>query len=111
MFGLFTTCMMIDQWDVVVSNVTHIDRLKGDIFEGSLDHSGINEVFGIGMSAKKKRWMECRTDWLSPFTKVCFPDGVRDDIMGFCRPCLNGSRTMENEEELDSLDGGKEEMV
>jgi len=108
---------MLDQWDVVASNVTHIDRLKGDIFEGSLDHSGVNEVFGIGMSGtKKKRWTQFRTDWLSPFTTVCFPEAAKDNIMGFCRPCpFNGNR--DNEDELDSLDdsarstGGREEIV
>ncbi|MFN9900095.1 MAG: hypothetical protein ACK55Z_15155, partial [bacterium] len=28
LFGLFTLCMMCDQWDVVMTNLTHIDRLK-----------------------------------------------------------------------------------
>jgi len=81
--------MMVDQWDVVLTNVTHIDRLKGDnIFEETDNNAGVNEVFGIGIGGGKgKRWAEFRTDWLSPFTKVCFPESVEDDIMGFCRPC------------------------
>ena len=55
LFGLFTCCMMVDQWDVVMTNVTHIDRLKGETGFGFLDDSsrmlGINEVFGSGRAA------------------------------------------------------------
>ena len=81
LFGLFTSCMMIDQWDVVNSNVTHIDRLKGE--SGGDRVAGLTEVFGmLKGSASSPRW-----DWLSPFAKVCFPKGLQDDIMGFCRPC------------------------
>jgi palmitoyltransferase ZDHHC3/7/25 len=85
LFGLFTSCMMIDQWDVVNSNVTHIDRLKGD--SGGDRVAGVIEVFGHlrGNSSC------ARLDWLSPFANVCFPKGLKDDIMGFCRPCGNGS--------------------
>lgn len=108
--------MMVDQWDVVMTNVTHIDRLKGEIIEDA-DNNGVNEVFGIGIrDGKGKRWAQFRTDWLSPFTRVCFPDSVVDDIMGFCRPCgFSGSNR--SEEELELLDGpsgsvsGNEENV
>jgi len=108
---------MVDQWDVVLTNVTHIDRLKGDIFEGPENHAGVNEVFGVGIGGGKgKKWVECRTDWLSPFTKVCFPDSLENDIMGFCRPCgFKGSR--KKEEDLEAVDeaertvSGTEEVV
>ena len=30
LFGLFTLCMMCDQWSVVLSSMTQIDRLKGE---------------------------------------------------------------------------------
>jgi palmitoyltransferase len=81
LFGLFTSCMMIDQWDVVNSNVTHIDRLKGE--SGGDRVAGLIEVFGqLRGNASSLRW-----DCLSPFTKVYFPKGMHDDIMGFCRPC------------------------
>lgn len=119
LFGLFTLCMMADQWDVVLTNVTHIDRLKGDIFEESADSAGVNEVFGIGVGGGKgKRWANFRTDWLSPFTKVCFPVSVEDDIMGFCRPCGFSTRNEEEEDDpVVSSDGsprtitGNEEIV
>lgn len=88
--------MVIDQWDVVLTNVTHIDRLKGanagaDLPEDSV--AGIHEVFGSGAdgNGKGKRAASgsgFRLDWLSPFTRVCFPSHVEDQIMGFCRPCL-----------------------
>lgn len=113
LFGLFTLCMMADQWDVVLTNVTHIDRLKGDIFESTGDHKGVNEVFGIGIGGvKEKKWATCRTDWLSPFTKVCFPDSVEDEIMGFCRPCgFKGKRKEEEELEILRPNSGNEEIV
>jgi len=112
---------MADQWDVVMTNVTHIDRLKGDIFEESGDdHAGVNEVFGIGIGGGKgKRWANFRADWLSPFTKVCFPISLEDDIMGFCRPCgfKGGKRKEEEEDSLVDVRGsprnigGNEEIV
>jgi hypothetical protein len=96
LFGMFTCCMIIDQWDVVLTNVTHIDRLKGDIKNEDVDgNSGIHEVFGagIGHDKGKKRGKgngnggNFRPDWLSPFANVCFPENMKDEIMGFCRPC------------------------
>ena len=87
LFGLFTSCMMIDQWDVVNSNVTHIDRLKGE--SGGDRVAGWIEVFG----QLKGSVSSLRLDCLSPFTRVCFPKGMHDDIMGFCRPCGGSSET------------------
>lgn len=86
LFGMFTCCMVIDQWDVVSTNVTHIDRLKGETFMEDVEgRAGIHEVFGAGVGKGKKSGF--RADWLSPFVKVCFPDHMENDIMGFCRPC------------------------
>lgn len=88
LFGMFTSCMMIDQWDVVSTNVTQIDRLKGAFtMEETEFQSGVNEVFGVGRKGKKST--SCRMDWISPFAKVCFPESMKDDVMGFCRPCTN----------------------
>ena len=36
LFGLFTSCMMLDQYTVVTTNVTQIDRLKGGDEAGEL---------------------------------------------------------------------------
>ena len=65
--------------------------------EGSL--AGINEVFGIGVGKGKRGGGRFRPDWLSPFAKVCFPENMKDDIMGFCRPCTFGKV---KEEDYDS---------
>jgi hypothetical protein len=84
LFGMFTSCMMFDQMEVIHSKLTHIDRLKGAHVGGSLQ--GIVEVFGSSSSplsqAHRFRW-----DWLSPFVRVCFPASLQDEVMGFCRKC------------------------
>ena len=99
LFGLFTICMMVDQWDVVMTNLTHIDRLKGHGAMGghsaliSNVRAGINEVFGTGRHSMTSSTSSAATysrfhyTWLSPLHKTCFPDTVRDDIFGYCRPC------------------------
>ena len=85
LFGMFTSCMMFDQTDVIFSKMTHIDRLKGADVGGSL--AGVTEVFGVGKRGADTRF---RPDWLSPLHKVCFPASVQDEVMGFCRPCRGG---------------------
>jgi hypothetical protein len=98
LFGLFTSCMMVDQYDVVMSNVTHIDKLKGDA--GGDRVAGVTEVFGILKgNATSPRW-----DWLSPFASVCFPNGLKDEIMGYCRPC--GSAPFEGNGDNGSVELG-----
>lgn len=84
LFGMFTSCMIFDQADVVRSKITHIDRFKGNEIGGSL--SGVIEVFGTG-NVRRGIDSRFRSDWLSPFVRVCFPSTVHDEIMGFCRPC------------------------
>eukprot|EP00979_Chaetoceros_neogracilis_P014927 scaffold5062_cov227-Chaetoceros_neogracile.AAC.3 len=77
-------------WDVVSTNVTHIDRLKGETFMEDLEgREGTHEVFGAGVGKGKKSGF--RPDWLSPFVEVCFPENMENDIMGFCRPCSRTS--------------------
>lgn len=87
LFGMFTSCMMFDQCDVINSKLTHIDRLKGLVTSGAL--AGITEVFGVGRvtTFNTDTYTKFRPDWLSPFAQVCFPENLRDDVMGFCRPC------------------------
>lgn len=101
LFGMFTCCMMLDQWDVVLTKVTHIDRLKGGttLNDETDSRAGVNEVFGIGLS-KGKKGSSFRPDWLSPMTNVCFPESMKDEIMGFCRPCgFDCSRVKEEDYE------------
>jgi hypothetical protein len=89
LFGMFTSCMMFDQMDVIFSKVTHIDRLKGAAISGSL--AGVTEVFGVA-----KRFgsdTRFRPDWLSPFAKACFPASVRDEVFGFCQPVSASAST------------------
>jgi len=88
LFGLFTSCMMVDQWDVVMTNVTHIDRLKGDrMHDGTRRVAGVAEVFGL---SKGRPDTAFRWDWISPFARACFPDSIRDEILGYCRPGDHG---------------------
>lgn len=84
LFGMFTSCMMFDQFEVIRSKLTHIDRLKGMDVSGSL--SGPEEVFGTSPGKPSGR---IRLDWLSPFARVCYPDSLRDEVMGFCIPVSN----------------------
>lgn len=82
LFGMFTSCMMYDQSEVIRSKLTHIDRLKGDANVGG-NLPGVIEVFGIGNttgSSTRFRW-----DWMSPFHKVRYPPDVVDEVMGFGR--------------------------
>ena len=37
LFGMFTMCMMCDQWETVTTNQTQIDRLKGETHATSLE--------------------------------------------------------------------------
>jgi palmitoyltransferase len=113
LFGMFTTCMMCDQYEVVLTNVTQIDRLKGELLlqqqqqlHPSDDRAGINEVFGTSKILEKATKAGFRMDWLLPWVKACFPDNVRNDIMGFCRPCVYGNV---KEEEYESATMGKKE--
>lgn len=125
LFGLFTLCMMADQWDVVMTNLTHIDRLKGETArrhgggsqqyqhagaygrlpphhdqhvgsQMSMMRAGINEVFGTlssSMTSTALPRSRFHYTWLSPVHMVCFPESVRDDILGYCRPCGAASTT------------------
>ncbi|KAK1732640.1 DHHC family palmitoyltransferase [Skeletonema marinoi] len=134
LFGLFTMCMMCDQWDVVMTNLTHIDRLKG---HDTLQHrvqAGINEVFGTGRSSMTSSSSSTlphhhhhsnhhatnyrrgfHFTWLSPLHKVCFPESVRDDIFGYCRPVSGGGggrrRQSNTGIEMSGLSGGGAEIV
>ena len=85
LFGMFTACMMVDQSSVVWSKMTHIDRLKGGEDETGSTVAGVVEVFGL--SPQRGNDPRFRSDWLSPFAKVCFPSSVENEVMGFCRPC------------------------
>eukprot|EP00984_Skeletonema_dohrnii_P001440 scaffold457_cov117-Skeletonema_dohrnii-CCMP3373.AAC.10 len=120
-------------WDVVMTNLTHIDRLKG---HDTLQHrvqAGINEVFGTGRSSMTSSSSSTlphhhhsnhhatnyrrgfHFTWLSPLHKVCFPESVRDDIFGYCRPVSGGGggRRRQNNTgiEMSGLSGGGAEIV
>ena len=84
LFGLFTSCMLCDQWTVLSTNVAKIDRLKGT----TTSVSEINEVFG-----GKTRHFQLH--WLLP-TPVTFPSSVLDDVLGYTMP-------------IDDLEKGQEQ--
>mmetsp|Transcript_12890 Transcript_12890/g.15611 ORF Transcript_12890/g.15611 Transcript_12890/m.15611 type:complete len:473 (+) Transcript_12890:244-1662(+) len=74
LFGLFTSCMLCDQWSVVTTHVAKIDRLKGDA-EDLEAYSGVNEIFGASTH-------RCRIEWLLP-TLPRFPHSIQDEILGY----------------------------
>ncbi len=86
LFGLFTFCMGLDQWQMISTGLTQIDRLQcGDGGQDNGSYSGeiqedISEVCGGGRSF--------RFDWLLP-TKPCWSPEVRDQVMGYHAPCKN----------------------
>jgi len=90
LFGMFTSCMMFDQYEVIHSKMTHIDRLKGADVGGAL--AGVTEVFGVGKprggsaASSPDNFTKFRWDWLQPFGRVCFPETLQDEVLGFCRP-------------------------
>jgi len=111
LFGMFTACMMCDQSGVVMSKMTHIDRLKsGNGMDGDDETSsslaGVLEVFGLGNSLSTTLGTmdsRFRLHWLSPFTKACFPTSIQDEVMGFCRPCIPRRNNNNN-------DGGESDL-
>mmetsp|Transcript_2623 Transcript_2623/g.3043 ORF Transcript_2623/g.3043 Transcript_2623/m.3043 type:complete len:338 (-) Transcript_2623:1001-2014(-) len=74
LFGLFTLCMMCDQWSVVLSSVTQIDRLKGERARKRSLCENLTEVFG-----GEPRFS---ITWLLP-TPVRFKD--REQTFGYRR--------------------------
>mmetsp|Transcript_22907 Transcript_22907/g.71141 ORF Transcript_22907/g.71141 Transcript_22907/m.71141 type:complete len:454 (-) Transcript_22907:1719-3080(-) len=75
LFGSFTLCMIFDQWEVVSTGSTQIDRLKGEDHEVRQD---VNEVFGG--SSTKFAW-----HWLLP-VEAAFKRATYCDIVGYCTP-------------------------
>ena len=71
LFGLFTFCMMCDQYSVISTGATQIDRLKGEVN----DSLGIREVFGG--SDDRFAW-----HWLFP-VQIWFPSSIKDTILGY----------------------------
>lgn len=71
LFGLFTLCMMCDQYSVIMTGTTQIDRLKGETTETL----GLREVFG-GASPK------FALHWLLP-VNIWFPRSVKNQLLGY----------------------------
>lgn len=71
LFGLFTLCMMCDQYSVLSSGVSHIDRFKGETSAGF----GLQEVFG---GANKS----FSFDWLLPI-EIWFPSSIQAQLLGY----------------------------
>jgi len=114
LFGLFTLCMMFDQSGVVMTKITSIDRLKGGSTGGDGNKSsakvalaGVIEVFGLSPKKEMDLGGRFRADWLSPFHRICFPTTVRDEVMGFCKPCTtrmsSGSSDHSGETEMSPM--------
>jgi len=94
MFGLFTMCMFFDQLNVVLTNQTQIDRMKGierhddsyEVDEGKQVWSNLGEVFG-GDPAREG----FKLTWLLP-TPIAYPNPER--LTGFCFRDVPRPRTM-----------------
>ncbi|KAH7476843.1 hypothetical protein PRIC1_000848 [Phytophthora ramorum] len=71
LFGLFTMCMMCDQYSVITTGTTQIDRLKGE----TADNLGLREVFG-GSDYKFS------LHWLLP-VNIWFPSSVKNQVLGY----------------------------
>lgn len=79
LFGLFTTCMILDQYTVVTTNITSIDRLKGETSSNEYRNTvaDINEVFG-GTS------FGLRLDMFIP-RRAVYPPSVVPELLGYRR--------------------------
>lgn len=71
LFGLFTLCMMCDQYSVIMTGTTQIDRLKGE----TVETLGLREVFG-GASPRFS------LQWLLP-VDIWFPRSVKHQLLGY----------------------------
>ncbi|DBA03614.1 TPA: hypothetical protein N0F65_006793 [Lagenidium giganteum] len=88
LFGLFTLCMMCDQYSVITTGTTQIDRLKGEV----ADTLGIREVFGGSSS-------NFTISWLLP-VNIWFPSSVKYQLLGYI---LEDEMTV-SEDELSDFD-------
>jgi hypothetical protein len=74
LFGLFTLCMLGDQFSAISSNQTQIDRLKGTKHNYQME---VNEVCG------SQRSVRFHYSWFLPIA-VVFPDGpLREKVLGY----------------------------
>jgi hypothetical protein len=74
LFGLFTLCMLGDQFSAISSNQTQIDRLKGTKHNYQME---VNEVCG------SQRSVRFHYSWFLPVA-VVFPDGpLREKVLGY----------------------------
>lgn len=78
LFGLFTLCMMCDQYSVITTGATQIDRLKGEVG----DSLGIREVFGGASHGFSLHWLLPVSIW--------FPTYVLVVVLLLYVPILNG---------------------
>jgi hypothetical protein len=79
LFGMFTACMIVDQWPGVTTGVTQIDKLKGEEGKSASNHD-FNEIFGgdRGMTLS----------WFLP-VEFNFPSSIKDEVYGYCLPCAS----------------------
>ncbi|TYZ68840.1 hypothetical protein PybrP1_011541 [[Pythium] brassicae (nom. inval.)] len=71
LFGLFTLCMMCDQYSVITTGATQIDRLKGEVG----DSLGVREVFGGASQGFSLNWLLPVSIW--------FPTSLKNQILGY----------------------------
>lgn len=69
LFGLFTLCMMCDQYSVILTGTTQIDRMKGE----AVENLGIREVFGGATAKFNWYWLVPVEIWFPSYV-LCFYD-------------------------------------
>lgn len=69
LFGLFTLCMMCDQYSVITTGATQIDRLKGE----AGDSLGIREVFGGAGEGFSLHWLLPVSIWFPTYVLAACP--------------------------------------
>jgi hypothetical protein len=97
LFGLFTLCMIGDQWTTISMNQTQIDRLKNKKYEYQNEY---NEVCGTPSH------INFQLSWLFPIP-VRFAEEIRQKVYGFIHDEIEGAERLLNP--LHQKNSNKEE--
>ena len=94
LFGMFTACMITDQWPGVTTGVSQIDKLKGEDGSKSEASHDFNEIFGGDRGVT--------LEWFLP-VGFHFPESIKDEVFGYCVPCSSSSTEQACGEDEDNI--------
>ena len=99
LFGVFVAIMMVDQVSALRSNLTKIDRLKGQWGAASEESvvGVLREVFGGSESLERGGCAPVRMHWLVP-RPAAFPMYLRSHIFGYSSATQREQRRRQREE-------------